>query len=174
MTNEVKVYKAQKPVSSITLKEGVTVTLPYNADASINFDALRERIFDQVVESTTPDLKVNDVTIQYYTKTPSGFSHEWAPREGEKVGLSEYPAISEGDQQICISYAGNDTYGAASAKVTVTFADRAASNIVLKPDQQAALPYTDATTVDYDALRAAILQQVVSEDTTPVLTTENT
>lgn len=174
MTNEVKVYKAQKPVSSITLKEGVTVTLPYNADASINFDALRERIFDQVVESTTPDLKVNDVTIQYYAKTPSGFSHEWAPLEGEKVGLSEYPAISEGDQQICISYAGNDTYGAASAKVTVTFADRAEFNIVLKPDQQVALPYTDATTVDYDALRAAILQQVVSEDTTPALTTENT
>ena len=126
------------------------------------------------MESTTPDLKVNDVTIQYYAKTPSGFSHEWAPLEGEKVGLSEYPAISEGDQQICISYAGNDTYGAASAKVTVTFADRAASNIVLKPDQQVALPYTDATTVDYDALRAAILQQVVSEDTTPVLTPENT
>lgn len=174
LTNEVKVYKAQKPVSSITLKEGVTVTLPYNADASINFDALRERIFDQVVESTTADLKVNDVTIQYYAKTPSGLSHKWAPLEGEKVGLSEYPAISEGDQQIRISYAGNDTYGAASAEVTVTFADREASNIVLKPDQQVALPYTDATTVDYDALRAAILQQVVSEDTTPALTTENT
>lgn len=174
LTNEVKVYKAQKPVSSITLKEGVTVTLPYNADVSINFDALRERIFDQVVESTTPELTVNDVTIQYYAKTPSGLSHEWAPLEGEKVGLSKYPAISEGDQQIRISYAGNDTYGAASAEVTVTFADREASNIVLKPDQQVALPYTDATTVDYDALRVAILQQVVSEDTTPALTTENT
>lgn len=174
LTNEVKVYKAQKPVSSITLKEGVTVTLPYNADASIDFDALRERIFDQVVESTTPDLKVNDVTIQYYAKTPSGLSHEWAPLEGEKVGLSEYPAISEGDQQIRISYAGNDTYGAASEEVTVTFADRAASNIVLKPDQQVALPYTNATTVDFNALRVAILQQVVSEDTTPALTTENT
>ena len=174
LTNEVKVYKAQKPVSSITLKEGVTVTLPYNADVSINFDALRERIFDQVVESTTPELTVNDVTIQYYAKTPSGLSHEWAPLEGEKVGLSKYPAISEGDQQILISYAGNDTYGAASAEVTVTFADREASNIVLKPDQQVALPYTDATTVDYDVLRAAILQQIVSEDTTPALTTENT
>ena len=174
LTNEVKVYKAQKPVSSITLKEGVTVTLPYNADVSINFDALRERIFDQVVESTTPELTVNDVTIQYYAKTPSGLSHEWAPLEGEKVGLSKYPAISEGDQQIRISYAGNDTYGAASAEVTVTFADREASNIVLKPDQQVALPYTDATTVDYDALRVAILQQVVDEGTTPSLTAENT
>lgn len=174
LTNEVKVYKAQKPVSSITLKEGVTVTLPYNADVSINFDALRERIFDQVVESTTPELTVNDVTIEYYAKTPSGLSHEWAPLEGEKVGLSKYPAISEGDQQILISYAGNDTYGAASAEVTVTFADREASNIVLKPDQQVALPYTDATTVDYDTLRAAILQQVVDEGTTPSLTAENT
>lgn len=174
LTNEVKVYKAQKPVSSITLKEGVTVTLLYNADVSINFDALRERIFDQVVESTTPELTVNDVTIQYYAKTPSGLSHEWAPLEGEKVGLSKYPAISEGDQQILISYAGNDTYGAASAEVTVTFADREASNIVLKPDQQVALPYTDATTVDYDVLRAAILQQIVDEGTTPSLTAENT
>lgn len=174
LTNEVKVYKVQKPVSSITLKEGVTVTLPYNADVSINFDALRERIFDQVVESTTPELTVNDVTIQYYAKTPSGLSHEWAPLEGEKVGLSKYPAISEGDQQIRISYAGNDTYGAASAEVTVTFADREASNIVLKPDQQVALPYTDATTVDYDVLRAAILQQIVDEGTTPSLTAENT
>lgn len=173
-TAEVTLTKAQKPVSSITLKEGVTVTLPYNADVSINFDALRERIFDQVVESTTPDLTVNDVTIQYYAKTPSGLSHEWAPLEGEKVGLSEYPAISEGDQQIRISYAGNDTYGAASAEVTVTFADREASHIVLKSGQQVALPYTDATTVDYDALRATILQQIVDEGTTPSLTAENT
>ena len=173
-TAEVTLTKAQKPVSSITLKEGVTVTLPYNADVSINFDALRAAIFAQVVESTTPELTVNDVTIQYYAKTPSGLSHEWAPLEGEKVGLSKYPAISEGDQQIRISYAGNDTYGAASAEVTVTFADREASNIVLKPDQQVALPYTDATTVDYDVLRAAILQQIVDEGTTPSLTAENT
>ena len=178
LTNEVKVYKAQKPVSSITLKEGVTVTLPYNADVSINFDALRERIFDQVVESTTPDLKVNDVTIEYYatatTGAAVGFGKNWAPLEGGKVDRLNYPAISEGDQQIRISYAGNNTYGAASAEVTVTFADREASNIVLKPDQQVALPYTDATTVDSDALRAAILQQVVDEGTTLSLTAENT
>ena len=178
LTNEVKVYKAQKPVSSITLKEDVTVTLPYNADVSINFDALRERIFDQVVESTTPDLKVNDVTIEYYATATTGslgaLGRAWAPLEGGKVDDLNYPAISEGDQQIRISYAGNDTYGAASAEVTVTFADRADSHIVLKSGQQVALPYTDATTVDYDALRAAILQQIVDEGTTPSLTAENT
>lgn len=177
LTNEVKVYKAQKPVSSITLKEGVTVTLPYNADVSINFDALRERIFDQVVESTTPEVTVNDVTIEYYaasTIDPAGVNKKPVALEGAHMNGLTYPAISEGNQQIRISYAGNDTYGAASAEVTVTFADREASNIVLKPDQQVALPYTDATTVDYDVLRAAILQQIVDEGTTPSLTAENT
>ena len=177
LTNEVKVYKAQKPVSSITLKEGVTVTLPYNADVSINFDALRAAIFAQVVESTTPELTVNDVTIEYYaasTIDPAGVNKKPVALEGAHMNGLTYPAISEGNQQIRISYAGNDTYGAASAEVTVTFADREASNIVLKPDQQVALPYTDATTVDFDALRAAILQQVVDEGTTPSLTAENT
>ena len=177
LTNEVKVYKAQKPVSSITLKEGVTVTLPYNADVSINFDALRAAIFAQVVESTTPELTVNDVTIEYYaasTIDPAGVNKKPVALEGAHMNGLTYPAISEGDQQIRISYAGNDTYGAASAEVTVTFADREASNIVLKPDQQVALPYTDATTVDYDVLRAAILQQIVDEGTTPSLTAENT
>lgn len=177
LTNEVKVYKAQKPVSSITLKEGVTVTLPYNADVSINFDALRAAIFAQVVESTTPELTVNDVTIEYYaasTIDPAGVNKKPVALEGAHMNGLTYPAISEGNQQIRISYAGNDTYGAASAEVTVTFADRAASNIVLKPDQQVALPYTDATTVDYDVLRAAILQQIVDEGTTPSLTAENT
>lgn len=173
----VQFTKAAMLDSSITLKEGVTVTLPYNADASINFDALRERIFDQVVESTTPDLTVNDVTIEYYaasTIDPAGVNKKPVALEGAHMNGLTYPAISEGDQKIRISYAGNDTYGAASAEVTVTFADRAASNIVLKPDQQVALPYMDATTVDFDALRVAILQQVVDEGTTPSLTAENT
>lgn len=177
-TAEVTLTKAEKLSSSITLKEGVSVKLPYNEDGTLNADALRAAIFAQVVENTAPDLKVNDVTIEYYATATTGslgaLGRAWAPLEGGKVDDLNYPAISEGDQQIRISYAGNDTYGAASAEVTVTFADCEASNIVLKPDQKVALPYTDATTVDYDALRAAILQQIVDEGTTPSLTAENT
>ena len=177
-TQEVTLTKAQKPVSSIALKDGVTVTLPYNADVSISFDALRERIFDQVVESTTPDMTVNDVTIEYYATATTGavgsLGKNWAPLEGCKVDGLNYPAISEGNQQIRISYAGNGTYGAVSAEVAVTFADRADSSIVLKSGQKVALPYNDDVTVNYDALRADILQRVVDEGTTPALTTENT
>lgn len=178
-TQEVTLTKAEKLSSSITLKQGASVKLPYNEDGTLNADALRAAIFDQVVENTTPELTVSDVTIEYYATAESGsagnIGKEWMPLEGGTKDLLTYPAISAGKQKIQISYAGNDThFGTTSQEVTVTFTGRADSHIVLKPDQQVALPYTDATTVDSDALRATILQQVVDEGTTPSLTAENT
>ena len=177
-TAEVTLKKLEKIESSIELKQDASVKLPYNEDGSLNADALRAAIFPQVVENTTPELTVSDVTIEYYATAESGSwgsaGKEWMPLEGGTKGILTYPAISAGDQQIRISYAGNDTYGAASAQATVTFTERAASSIVLKSGQQVALPYNDDVTVNYDALRAAILQQVVDEGTTPSLTAENT
>ena len=177
-TQEVTLTKAKKRSSSITLKEGVSIALPYNEDGSLNADALRAAIFDQVVASTTPELTVDDVTIEYYAKFATESDRSWVPLEGKTIAIAGkeygYPAISAGEQKIRISYDESDTYFSTSPEVMVTFTERADSHIVLKPDQQVALPYTDATTVDFDVLRAAILQQVVSEDTTPALTTENT
>ena len=174
----VQFTKAAMLSSSITLKQDASVKLPYNEDGTLNADALRAAIFAQVVENTTPDLKVNDVTIEYYATATTGslgaLGRAWAPLEGGKVDDLNYPAISAGDQQIQISFKGDDTYKASSETTTVTFTERADSHIVLKSGQQVALPYTDATTVDYDALRAAILQQIVDEGTTPSLTAENT
>ena len=177
-TAEVTLKKLEKIESSIELKQDASVKLPYNEDGTLNADALRAAIFAQVVENTTPELTVSNVTIEYYATAESGsfvgVGKEWMPLEGGTKGILTYPAISAGDQQIRISYAGNDTYGAASAQATVTFTERAASSIVLKSGQQVALPYNDDVTVNYDALRAAILQQVVDEGTTPSLTAENT
>lgn len=182
-TAEVTLTKAKKRSSSITLKQDATIALPYKEDGTLDFDALRERIFDQVVESTTPELTVKDVTIKYFASLTTGSVTEkdkkWVSLEGESMIVAGkelgYPAISAGKQKIQISYAENNTYfGTTSREVMVTFTERADSHIVLKPDQQVALPYTDATTVDFNALRAAILQQVVDEGTTPSLTAENT
>lgn len=177
-TQEVTLTKAEKLSSSITLKQNASVKLPYNEDGTLNADALRAAIFAEVVESTTPDLTVNDVSIEYYATATTGavgsLGKNWAPLDGGKVDGLNYPAISAGEQKIRISYAGSDTYFSTSPEVTVNFTEREASNIVLKSDQQVALPYVDATTVDYDALRAAILAAVVDETTTPTLTTENT
>ena len=165
----VQFTKAAMLDSSITLKQGASVRLPYNEDGTLDFDALRAAILQQVVdEGTTPSLTTENTEIKY--KHTVAFVDTWVDLDGGKIA----PAISAGDQQIQISFKGDDTYKASSKTTTVTFTERADSHIVLKPDQQVALPYTDATTVDYDALRAAILQQVVSEDTTPALTTENT
>ena len=178
-TQEVTLTKAEKLSSSITLKQGASVKLPYNEDGTLNADALRAAIFAQVVENTTPELTVSDVTIEYYATAESGsagnIGKAWMPLEGGTKDLLTYPAISAGKQKIQISYAGNDTYfGTTSQEVMVTFTERADSHIVLKSGQKVALPYTDATTVDSDALRAAILQQVVDEGTTLSLTAENT
>ena len=177
-TAEVTLTKAEKLSSSIALKEGVSIALPYNEDGTLNADALRAAIFAQVVENTIPELTVSNVTIEYYATAKSGsfvgVGEAWMPLEGGTKDLLTYPAISAGEQQIQISFKGDKTYKASSKTMTVTFTERADSHIVLKPDQQVALPYTDATTVDYDVLRAAILRQVVDEDTTPALTTENT
>lgn len=165
----VQFTKAAMLDSSITLKQGASVRLPYNEDGTLDFDALRAAILQQVVdEGTTPSLTTENTEIKY--KHTVAFADTWVDLDGGKIA----PAISAGDQQIQISFKGDDTYKASSKTTTVTFTERADSHIVLKPDQQVALPYTDATTVDYDALRADILQQVVSEDTTPALTTENT
>ena len=161
----VQFTKAAMLDSSITLKQGASVRLPYNEDGTLDFDALRAAILQQVVdEGTPPSLTTENTEIKYK------YAVSWVDLDGGKIA----PAISAGDQQIQISFKGDDAYKASSATTTVTFTERADSHIVLKPDQQVALPYTDATTVDYDALRVAILQQVVSEDTTPALTTENT
>lgn len=177
-TQEVTLTKAEKLSSSITLKQGASVKLPYNEDGTLNADALRAAIFAQVVENTTPELTVSDVTIEYYATAESGsagnIGKAWMPLEGGTKDLLTYPAISAGKQKIQISYAGNDTYfGTTSQEVMVTFTERADSHIVLKSGQKVALPYTDDATVDYDALRASILTQVV-EASTPALTTENT
>ena len=174
----VTLTKVEKLDSSITLKQGVSVKLPYSEDGTLDFDALRAAIFDQVVAGTTPKLTVDDVTIEYYAKFATESDRSWVPLEGKTIAIAgkEYgsPAISAGEQKIRISYDESDTYFSTSPEVMVTFTERADSHIVLKSGQQVALPYTDATTVDFDALRASILTQVVDEGTTPSLTAENT
>lgn len=178
---EVTLTKAEKLSSSITLKEGTTIALPYNDAGALDFDALRATILQQVVdEGTTPALTLQNTEIEYYASSALVDHKEWVKLEGEYKTIPVinkeigYPAISAGEQQIRISFKGDNTYKASSETTTVTFTERADSHIVLKEGQTVALPYVDATTVDYDALRASILTQVVDEGTTPSLTAENT
>lgn len=133
-SQEVTLTKAAKLSSSITLNEGVSVALPYDENAQVDYDALRAAIFENVVASKTPeDLSVDDVTIEYYATATTGavgdLGKNWAPLAGGKVNGLTYPAISVGKQQIRISYAESGTYYGTSAETTVTIAERPAADI---------------------------------------------
>lgn len=175
-TAEVTLTKAEKLSSSIALKEGVSIALPYNEDGTLNADALRAAIFAQVVENTAPDLKVNDVTIEYYatatTGAAVGLGKNWAPLEGGKVDGLNYPAISAGDQQIQISFKGDDTYKASSATTTVTFTERPGIEAVTKENPTFKLDFTADGAAIYDNIRQQVWDAVVVS-TTPALTVED-
>nr|WP_318000097.1 hypothetical protein [uncultured Faecalibacillus sp.] len=163
-TEEVTLTKAKKLTSAITLKDDATANLVYNDDGSINYDAVRQNIFNAVVDSTTPDLTVNDVTIEY--KVAEAFGKDlWSPLEGKDL----YPAMKEGSQKIRVSYAGSDTYYSASAEATVNIGiGKEESKIIFKENPSVSLVYNDDLTVDYDAVEKAIMKQVVdTENSSP-------
>lgn len=174
-TAEVTLTKADKLSSSIVLNEDCQVALPYNEDATVNYDALYQGIFNTVVASTEPKLTLDDVTIEYYATATTGsvgdLGKAWMPLEGGKDTLT-YPAISVGEQNIRVSYAGNDTYGAVAAETTVTIAERPSAPYTLKETPDAVtLAVDENVNVDYDLLHNAIFNAVVASS--EVLTADN-
>ena len=186
-TTEVTLTKAQKLTSAISTKEGTNVNLVYNEDGSVNYDAVRQNIFDTVVESTTPELTVSDVTIEYYATPTTGSlgdaGKEWMPLEGGTSGTLiplTYPAMGEGAQKIKISYAGTDTYFGASAEVMVNIGsgkEQSAFNLN-EPAEGAAsyevpMAFNEDQTYDYDATAKAIYNAVVASTVPENLTADD-
>lgn len=171
---EVTVTKAAKLSSDIEVNEGVEITLPYNEDANVNYDTLKENIFNSVVKSSTPELTVNDVTIQYYASKNLvlGTSHAWVNLNGGKDTGVDYPAISAGTQRIKISFNGNDTYYGTAKDVDITVKDRTPAEITFNEGQTIKLAYNDDLTVDYDQVEKDIFDKVI-ETSTPQLTADD-
>ena len=175
-TKEVTVTKAAKLNSVIEVNEGVEVTLPYDEDANVNYDALKENIFNSVVKSSNPELTVNDVNIQYYATGKVIFDgipkKDWTSLEGSKDTFTEYPAISEGTQTIKISFNGNDTYYGTEKEVNITVKDRTPADITVNEGQTIKLAYNDDLTVDYDQVEKDIFDKVIATST-PQLTADD-
>lgn len=172
----VTVTKAAKHTSAIEVNDNVEVTLPYDEDANVNYDALKENIFNSVVKSSTPELTVDDVTIQYYATGKIIIDaipkKDWTSLEGSKDTFTEYPAISEGTQKIKISYNGNDTYYGAEKEVNITVKDRTPADITVNKGQTIKLAYNDDLTVDYDQVEKDIFDKVIATST-PQLTADD-
>ena len=170
-TAEVTLTKTSGLDSAIEVQDNQTVALTYNDEGSVNYDALRAAIFAAVVTSTTPELTVSDVTIQYQYKNAIG-QDRWGELEGDVALIGGYDPVGEGTYTLLISYAGGNGYLPASAQVQVTFAERTAGSIVLKSGQSAGVIYHEDGSINYDALRAAIFAAVVAS-TTPELTVDD-
>lgn len=165
-TAEVTLTKAEKLSSSITLKQDASVKLPYKEDGTLDFDALRENIFSLVVESTTPKLTVDDVTIEYHAKFATEADRQWVPLEGKTITLFGkeygYPAISAGEQKIKVSYKGSDDYKAATVETTVNFLDRAAAPFQLKQGvTEVSMVYNKDQSINYEATAQALREALL-------------
>ena len=169
---QVTLIKAAKESSSITLNKECTVALPYTENATIDFDALRENIFNTVVASTTPELTLKDVTIEYYATATTGavgdLGKAWMSLEGGKKNGLNYPAISEGSQKIRISYAGTDSVYGTSVETTVTIAERPQVQFNLNEGSyEVGMVFTNDQGYDYKATAAAIYNAVVASTVNP-------
>lgn len=169
----VTLTKAEKPDSSISLRSGVQVKMPYTDAGALDFDALRARIFEQVVASRTPNLTVNDVHIEYYAKSELVSHKEWVKLEGEFVtipGINKkvgYPAISEGNWKIRITFNGNADYKGCSGEMDVTFLDRDAAPFHLKGGvTEVGIVYNADLSINYEATAQA-LREALIESTDP-------
>lgn len=169
----VTLTKVEKLDSSISLRSGVQVKMPYTDAGALDFNALRARIFEQVVASSTPNLTVNDVHIEYYAKSELVSHKEWVKLEGEFVTIPilnqtvGYPAISEGNWKIKIAFDGNADYKGCSREMDVTFLDRDAAPFHLKGGvTEVGIVYNPDQSINYAATEQA-LREALIESTDP-------
>ena len=168
---------ADRADSHIVLKSGQKVALPYTDATTVDSDALRAAILQQVVdEGTTPSLTAENTEIKYYatatTGAAVGFGKNWAPLDGGKVDGLNYPAISAGDQQIQISFKGDDTYKASSETTTVTFTERPGIEATTNENPTFKLAFTADGAAIYDNIRQQVWAAVVVS-TNPALTVDD-
>ena len=171
-TNTFTIHKLAKLQSSIALKQDISLPMCYGQDGTPDIAATKEAIFAAVVESSTPELALSNVTMVYYatatTGTAMGIGQAWVPLEGGKgdeLFPLTYPAIGLGQQKIRISWGGSEEYGGFSAETTITLTERPAPEYTLKESPSIKLVYNDDLTVNYADIESAVFDAIV--DTAP-------
>ena len=170
-TNTFTIHKLAKPQSSITLKQNVSLSMCYGEDGTPDIAATKEAIFAAVVESSTPELALSDVTMEYFATPDSGslgnMGRKWVPLEGEKgdtlVSLT-YPAIGLGEQKIRISWDGNKEYGGFSEETAITLTDRPDPEYKLTESPSIKLVYNDDLTVNYENIESDVFNAIVESE----------
>lgn len=170
---EVNITVKDRTPSDITVIEGQTIKLAYNDDLTVDYAQVEKDIFDKVIATSTPKLTVDDVTIQYHAKGLIGLTNKWVSIKGEKVNGVNYPAISEGEQEIRINYKGSKDYKPHTVETTINVVDRATVDVVTNEGPyNVSMKFNKDQSYDYDATAKAIYEAVI-KSTNPELSFED-
>lgn len=170
---EVNITVKDRTPSDITVNEGQTIKLAYNDDLTVDYAQVEKDIFDKVIAASTPKLTVDDVTIQYHAKGLIGLTNKWVSIKGEKVNGVNYPAISEGEQEIRINYKGSKDYKPHTVETTINVVDRATVDVVTNEGPyNVSMKFNKDQSYDYDATAKAIYEAVI-KSTNPELSFED-
>lgn len=154
--------KATKLNSGITLVENPTLKLFYNDDGSVNYDEVRAMVLEQIVSTTPEGLTADDLHVTYYAASSlTGLKHDWVDFEGS----SRYPAMGSGEQQIKISYDGNESYYGTEVEFTVNVeVGRDDSKLEFCENPTIKLVYNDDLSIDYSAAYQAIFNLLETKE----------
>ena len=136
VTEETTVNFLDRAAAPFQLKQGVTkVSMVYNKDQSINYEATAQALREALLESTAPNVSINDVTVEY--NAGIGAIKNYQPLNYSLTGsdfIDQLVKFGLGSQTIRFTWRGNADYQAYTAEVTVEMTDsREASAVVLKP-----------------------------------------
>ena len=167
-TKEYTIEKKAKLTSGIELNTGVSVALVYGEDGTLDAAATE----DAIVRAKSVKPADAALTVEYYASATSGSlgsaGKDWMPIAGGKSGLLTYPAISEGEQQIRLTYAGNKNYAKTEIVVTVDVKSRDPLTFDLnKGPYEVPLVFTAEQGYDYDETAKKIYDTVV-KGTSPI------
>ena len=167
-TRQVETQEAK--AADVQLQSG-TAIIPADADEA----AVKQALYDALVVDKE-GLNAGDLSWEFYGTSesdPWGGGNEsrwvsvlnggsWESRKGifnYKYSYEVKPLAQLGDGDYQVRLAGTTT------EVTLTKQAKGTSSITLNQGVSVALPYNESTQVDYDALRAAIFENVVASKT---------
>ena len=138
--------------------EGMTVAMVYNRDQSINYEATAQALRDALLESTAPNISIDDVTVQYNAGIKNYQPLNYSPTGSDFI--DQFVKFGLGSQTIHFAWNGNADYKPLKLDdVKVNMEDhRIASAVVLKSG--ASITYN----MDANAMLQAIFENLIDWD----------
>lgn len=138
--------------------EGMTVAMVYNRDQSINYEATAQALRDALLESTDPNISIDDVTVQYNAGIKNYQPLNYSPTGSDFI--DQLVKFGLGSQTIHFAWNGNADYKPLKLDdVKVNMEDhRTASAVVLKSG--ASITYN----MDANVMLQAIFENLIDWD----------